>query len=144
MLLYFYSKHLRSSVIVYSTLQVVLFVELLSRINDINFTDCKKILECSLELHDKYTKSNSDPCNDLQVHSLWIDIIFNSNYWIRTIFMVNEQLLKLLNTKIIIVLIMPRCCVDRKKHVQRNSSSFNSSSSHLKYRIYSCISRPRV
>ena len=31
------------------------------------FTDCKKILECSLELHDKYTKSNSDPCNDLQV-----------------------------------------------------------------------------
>ena len=36
LLLYFYSKHLESSVTIYSTLQLVLFVELLSHINEIS------------------------------------------------------------------------------------------------------------
>ena len=44
LLLYFYSEHLGSSVTIYSVLQVVLFVELLSHIN---ITYCKKILEQS-------------------------------------------------------------------------------------------------
>ena len=42
LLLCFYSEHLEFSVTIYSVLQVVLFVELLSHIN---MTHCKKILE---------------------------------------------------------------------------------------------------
>ena len=43
-LLYCFSRHLESSVTIYSVLQVVLFVELLSHFN---ITYCKKILELS-------------------------------------------------------------------------------------------------
>ena len=44
LLLYFFSGHLESSVTIYSVLQVVLFVKLLSHFN---ITYCKTILEQS-------------------------------------------------------------------------------------------------